>query len=82
MQHIAFDYGVVKSAVCDSVHWVENVLIKQKDFHLPGKKALLASNQKIEVILIDATEHEIERPKKNKNNGTPAKRKSILSKHK
>jgi hypothetical protein len=31
---------------------------------LPGKKALLKSNVEFEVILIDATETPIERPKK------------------
>lgn len=66
MQHIAFDYGVVKSAICDAIHWVENELIKQKEFHLPGKKRLLETNQDIEIVIIDATEHEIERPKKTK----------------
>jgi hypothetical protein len=39
-------------------------LIKSKTFSLPGKKALLRSNAAIEIILIDATETPIERPKK------------------
>lgn len=78
MQHIAFDYCVVKSAICDTIHWVENVLIKEEEFHLPGKKKLLENDQELEIVLIDATEHEIERPQKNKSNGIPAKRKSTL----
>lgn len=75
MQHIAFDYGVVKSAICDAVHWVENVLIKQDEFHLPGKKKLLESNNDIKTILIDATEHEIERPKKKQKKWYSGKKK-------
>jgi len=82
MQHIAFDYGVVKSAICDAIHWVEEVLIKQDEFHLPGKKKLLESNQALEIVLIDATEHEIERPKRGRKTGIPAKRRNTPSKRK
>jgi hypothetical protein len=41
---------------------------------LPGRKALLKSDVEYEVVLIDATETPIERPKKNKNTFIPAKR--------
>ena len=75
-QHIAFDYGVVKSAICESIQWVESELLKVKCFHLPGKKALLQAETEIEVILVDATEHEIERPQKNRKAGIPGRRKS------
>ncbi len=43
---------------------IEDILIKSKVFSLPGKKALLKSDTEFEVILIDATESPIERPKK------------------
>jgi len=75
MQHIAFDYNVSKSTICESIQWVEKTLIKSGVFRLPSKKEL-HTNESIEVILIDATEVEIERPKKNKNNTTQEKRKS------
>ncbi|MDD6489982.1 MAG: transposase family protein [Clostridia bacterium] len=75
MQHIAFDYSVSKSTICESIQWVEQTLVKSGVFRLPSKKEL-HSNASIEVILIDATEVEIERPKKNKNNITPERRKS------
>lgn len=39
MEHIAFDFGVAKSTVCDTITMVENILIKDKKFHLPGKKS-------------------------------------------
>ena len=75
-QHIAFDYGVVKSAICDSIKWVESELLKAECFHLPSKKALLQAETDIEVILVDVTEHEIERPEKNRKAGTQGKRRS------
>ena len=75
-QHIAFDYGVVKSAICDSIQWVESELIRAKCFHLPTRKTLLQSETEIEVILVDVTEHEIERPLKNRKTGTQGKRRN------
>lgn len=77
MNNIAFDYGVVKSTICDTVKWVENVLVKDGSFSLPKKRTLQQEDLDVEVVLIDATECEIERPKKNKKNGIQAKRKNI-----
>lgn len=76
MKHIAFDYGVVKSTICDSIKWVENTLIKDGTFSLPSKKVLTKATSKIEVVLVDVTECEIERPQKNKRNGIQVKRKN------
>jgi hypothetical protein len=50
--------------------------MKDGQFSLPGKKALLKSDVEYEVVLIDATESPIERPKKNKNIITQEKRRS------
>lgn len=77
MENIAFDYGVVKSTICDSIKWVENTLIKDGTFSLPKKRKLQEDNIEVEVLLVDATECEIERPKKNKKVGTQEKRKNI-----
>ena len=77
MEHIAFDYGVVKSTICDSIKWVENTLIKDGTFSLPPKRKLQEDNIEIETLLVDATECEIERPKKNKKVGIQEKRKNI-----
>lgn len=44
---------------------------------LPNKRKLQQDDIDIEVLLVDATECEIERPKKNKKNGIQEKRKSI-----
>ena len=60
--------------------WVEDTLIKHPDFSLPGRKALLKSDMEYEVVLIDATESPIQRPKKNKKDSTPVKRSDIPSK--
>ena len=64
MNHIAFDYGVAKSTVCESIRWVENTLIKSGQLKLPTKRRGL-QNAHPETVLVDATECEIERPQKN-----------------
>ncbi len=46
------------------MRWVEDTLIKDPVFALPGRKALLKSDMEYEVLLIDASESAIERPKK------------------
>lgn len=63
--HIGLNYGISESATYNIIKWVENTLIKHPDFALPGKKALRDSAMEDEVVLIDATETPIERPKKN-----------------
>ena len=57
--------------------WVESTLIKDKRFALPGRKALLKSDVEIEVVLVDASESPAERPKKDKDVITPARRNDI-----
>lgn len=74
--HVSQSYGVSESATYKTVRWVENTLIKHPDFALPGRKALLKSDVEYDVVLIDATETPIERPKKSKNTSTQEKRKS------
>jgi hypothetical protein len=72
--HISRSYGISESACYRNIRWVEDTLIKNGKFSLPGRKALLKSDVEYEVVLIDATETPIERPKKNKNTFIPAKR--------
>jgi hypothetical protein len=62
--HLGRSYGVSESACYRACRWVEDVLIKSRVFSLPGKKELLKSDMEYEVILIDASESAIERPKK------------------
>jgi hypothetical protein len=75
-EHIGVTYGISESRVCEIIQDMENILIKDKRFHLPGKKKLLESSSEIEVVLIDVAESPIERPKKNSASITPAKRRS------
>ena len=65
--HIAASYGIHESNMYRLIKWVEDVLIKDGTFSLPGKKALLKSNVEYEVVQIDVTESPVERPKKGKN---------------
>ncbi|MHB9293019.1 hypothetical protein Holit_02136 [Hollandina sp. SP2] len=39
MDSIAADYGVCKGTVCLSIQWVEDTLVKDGTFALPGKKS-------------------------------------------
>ena len=71
--HIAVGYGLSESQIYRIIKWVEDTLIKDGTFSLPGRKALLKSDIKYEVILIDVTESPIERPQKNRSGITPAK---------
>ena len=73
--HTSQSYGVSESTAYKTIKWVEDTLIKHPDFSLPGKKALAKSDMEYEVILIDATETPIERPKKNKNTTIQARKK-------
>lgn len=62
--HLGKSYNLSESACYRPCRWVEDSLIKSKKFSLPGKKALLKTDTEFEVILIDASETPIERPKK------------------
>ncbi len=75
--HISRSYGISESACYRNIRWVEDTLIKDGAFSLPGRKALLKSDVEYEVVLIDATETPIERPQKNKSIFIPAKRRDI-----
>lgn len=75
--HIATSYGLSESNAFETIKWVENTLVKSKEFRLPGRKALLKSDYEFEVVLVDATESPIERPKKNNANSILARKKSI-----
>ena len=76
--HIGKSYGISESSAYKVIKWVEDTLIKHKDFALPGRKALLKSDVEYDVVLVDATETPIERPKKNQNTFIQGKRKDTL----
>jgi len=75
--HIAASYGIHESNMYRLLKWVENVLIKDGTFSLPGRKALLKSDVEYEVVLIDVTETPIERPKRGKNITIPGRKSGI-----
>ena len=68
------NYGVSESYACKIHRWVEDALIKDKRFSLPGRKTLLKSDMEYEVILVDASESPVERPKKDSGCTIPSKR--------
>jgi len=76
--HISKSFGISESSAYKNICWVENTLINDKNFQLPGKKDLLKSENEFEIILVDATETPIERPKKNRKNSTLVKKSVTL----
>ena len=65
--HISQSYQVSEPTAFRLISRAENLLIKSGKFSLAGKKALLDSEIGYEIVIVDATESKIERPKKNKN---------------
>jgi len=78
--HIGITYEVSEATVCRTIQKIENVLMQSGEFRLPGRKALQPSDTVIEVVLIDATEQAIERPKKSNAGITAVKRSDIRKK--
>jgi hypothetical protein len=72
--HIGLSWGIDESVVCRTVHKIENLLIKSKVFHVPGKKKLRAEGTSFEVIVVDVTESPVERPQKNSGATTAGRR--------
>lgn len=73
---VAQSYGVVESTAFRAIHTVEKNLIAHPDFHLPGKKVL--KEQRDSALIVDVTESQIERPKKNRNESIVARKNDIL----
>jgi hypothetical protein len=79
MQNIAFDYDVSKSRVCDAVKWVEQTLLRDGTFALPSKRALAKADTPVAIAVVDVTECETQRPKKNSAVRIPAKKSGTQS---
>jgi hypothetical protein len=75
--HIGKSYGLSESNAYQTIKWVENTLIKDGTFSLPGKKALLKSDMEYEIVLVDATETPVERPKRGRKNGIQERKSDI-----
>ncbi len=76
--HIGQTYGISESAAYRNIKWCENTLAKSKVFRLPGRKAMAASEQVFDIVLIDATETPIERPKKQRRYYSGKKKRHTL----
>jgi hypothetical protein len=77
MENISFDYGVHKQRICEGIAWTEQALIKDGMFALPSKRKLTETDADVGVIIIDATECETERLKKNRVNPTQGNKNAI-----
>ncbi|MDR0722751.1 MAG: transposase [Treponema sp.] len=60
MESIGADYGVGRSAVCETIQWVED-----KTFRLPDKKVLKRKPWSSKYIVVEVRESLINRPPKN-----------------
>lgn len=77
--HTGASWGISESACFRNCVWIEDTLIKVKEFKLPQRTAPLKSDYEIEAVVVDATESPIERPQKNKGNTTPERKRDIPS---
>ena len=64
--HMGTNWGLNETNVLRIVRKVENILIKSGLFNVGGKKQLYSQESELEVLVVDVSEHEIERPKKSK----------------
>ena len=77
--HVAMTYGIHESSASRIIQKIENILIKSDKFHLP-KKLPQGEGIDWEVVVVDATEMTIERPKKNRKSTIVVRKNVIPSK--
>jgi len=80
--HIASSFGISEATACRTIRAVEEILLDDKLFHLPGKKALHDGSLNLTVIVVDASEQRIERPQKNSAAAILARKSAIPRKDK
>lgn len=73
LENISLDYGLCITQVYRTILWIEDILIKNSLFRLPGKKQLLKESKN--PIIVDVTETPIRRKKKTQKNIILEKRK-------
>jgi hypothetical protein len=76
--HIGATYNISEAQCWRIITAIESRLIKSPAFALAGKKKLLNSDRQWEVVVVDVSEHPIERPKKSSAGTTQAKRRDTL----
>ncbi|MDR0390917.1 MAG: transposase family protein [Planctomycetaceae bacterium] len=80
MTHIAYDFGITKNTVRNTIMQVENTLLQNGTFQLPHKKTLLSQKNTAQISVANKTKNPIKHPKtikppkKSKKNGIPVKR--------
>ena len=80
--HVGSSYNISEAQCWRIVTTLEQWLIKSKLFHVPGRRKLTQSDMEWDVVVVDVSEHPIERPKKNRGGIIQEKRKNILTKAK
>ena len=78
--HVGASYNISEAQCWRIVTNLEQWLIKSKLFHVPGRRKLTQSDMEWDVVVVDVSEHPIERPKKNRGGIIQEKRKNILTK--
>ncbi|MCP5448966.1 MAG: transposase family protein [Gammaproteobacteria bacterium] len=79
--HVGTDFGVHESTAQRVVCKVEQRLLASRRFTPPPRDRALALGEDLGLVLMDATETPIERPKKNSAATTVARKNAILSRH-
>lgn len=79
--HVGTDFGAHESTAQRIVCKVEQRLLASRRFTLPPRDRALALGEDLGLVLMDATETPIERPKKNSAATTVARKNTILSRH-
>lgn len=79
--HIGLWWGLTESVVCRTLQKIENLLIKQKAFPVPGKKKVCAGGTAFEVSVVDVAESPVERPQKNSGNTIVGRRSATPRQH-
>jgi DDE superfamily endonuclease len=74
--HVGSSYGISEAQCQRIVIKIEKILIGSKLFHLPGKKKLIDGDVRLEVVIIDASESTVERPKKNSGGIIPVRKRN------
>ena len=81
-KRLSYEFEIGEATTHDTIVWVENTLIKNGKFRLPGKKALYGGDDsEIEIVLVDVMKSPVERPKKTKKDTIWVKRSVIPRKH-
>lgn len=72
--HIAQSWGVSEATIYRIVQRTETELIRSQLFRLPGRKQLLEPEPELAMVVVDVVEHPIERPQKNSELTTAARK--------